>query len=38
MHREQKKEEEKGMLIIAVRDDKAKLAMAKVVPCKGVQE
>ncbi len=38
MHREQEKEEEKGMPIIAVKDDETKLVMAKVVPGKGVQE
>jgi hypothetical protein len=37
-HSEQEKEEEKGAPIVVVKDDKTKLAMAKVVPSKGVQE
>ncbi len=38
MPSEQEKEEEKGMPIIVVKNDKTKLVMAKVVPNKGVQE
>ncbi len=38
MHSEQEKEEEKGMPIIVVKDDKTKLVMAKVVPSTGLQE
>ncbi len=37
-HSEQEKEEEKGMPIIAVRDNETKMVMAKVVLGKGVQE
>ncbi len=37
-HCEQEKEEEKGMPIIVVKDNKTKIVMAKAVPSKGVQE
>ncbi len=36
-HSEQEKEEEKGMPIVMVKDDTTKIALAKVVPSKGVQ-
>ena len=36
MHSEQEKEEEKGMPIVAAKDSKTKMIMARVVPCKGV--
>ncbi len=35
---EQETEEEKGMPIAVVKDDKKKMVMAKVVPSKGAQE
>ena len=38
MRSEQEKEEEKGMPIIVVKDDKTKLVIAKVAPSKGMQE
>ncbi len=33
---EQEKEEEKGMPIIVAKDNKTKMIMARVVPCRGV--
>ncbi len=38
MHSEEEKEEEKGMPIVVVKDNKTKMVMATVVPSKGVQE